>query len=370
MARGLTLTPVASKRTRGSSRARTYTVKFPKVGRSRSAGRASLRRWVAAQPVPKAPKNPAVRIKAVKPTKAVFTRLRAVSRSASSTEVISQRFTQETFLGTLYSALATYELIQLEAEYKRRQTTGAGNVDSEWANVQKAAQTAFSAAGLRGVAPADLTRFSQTLRSNAANRDAVIKIANTGRAERGRARTRGLTPGLVLTGAFEPIATKLIDRFGDVLTPISVLCSQPLTQGSFTKHFGSSVSLSVTMTVWCPTWTDPFRTCQKTFTLAGVSWAVDVNVGYKVTCCGVTVWGSATVAACATIIGISVCASCTASIVGVAGVSRTPVGSGCQYGLGISASLTCSLFGATIFTASAPFGWTISGPCPPKGICP
>jgi hypothetical protein len=325
---------------------------------------------VEAQPAPKAPKNPPVRVKAVKPTKAAFAKLRAVSRSTSSTEAISQRLTQETFFGTLYSALTTYEYMQLEAEYKQRKSTGGGNVDEEWANVQKAAQTAFAAGGLKRVDPADLSRFSQTLRSNAANRDAVIQIANTGRAEPGRARTRGLTSGLVVTGAFVPIATKIIDRFGDIIIPIPTLCTQPLIQGSFTKHFGSSVSLSVTLTVWCPTWTDPFRTCQKTFTLASVSWAVDVNVGYKVTCCGATVWGSATVAACATIVGISVCASCTASITGVAGVSRTPLGSSCLYGLGISASLTCKLFGATIFTASAPFGWTIAGPCPPKGICP
>ena len=119
------------------------------------------------------------------------------------------------------------------------------------------------------------------------------------------------------------------------------------------------------------TWTNPFRTCRKTFTLAGVSFSVDLTVGYKVTCCGATAFGQAAVQACASIVGISVCAKCTASVAGVAGLVKTSSGSSCSYGLGVNASLKCEFAGVTLLSLSAPFGWTITGPCPPAGFpCP
>lgn len=351
-----------------TSRGRTYTAKFPsRTQRSARVAKGSLRRWADAQPVPKAPKNPQFRVKAVRPTTRTFAKLRAVAASKTARDVADARMSRDAFIGSLYTALTTFEYTRMEAEYKKRKASGRPGVEAEWANVQKGAQAAFAAGGLRGVGPNELSRYSQTLNANKANRDAIIAIAATGVSTGRRARFGG---SLIATATFVPLVTRLIDTLPGLVIPVPTICSTPLSQGSFTKHFGSSVNLTVTLTVWCPTWTDWFRTCQKTFTVAGVSWAVDVNVGYKITCCGVTVWGQGSVSACATIIGISLCASCTATIIGVAGVSRTPVGSNCQYGLGVSASLSCKLFGVTIFSASAPFGWTIAGPCPPAGICP
>lgn len=351
-----------------SARGRTHTAKFPsRRQKSALAARARLRRWQDAQPKPTAPKNPRVRIKAVRPSARHFAKLRTIAASTSAREIGDQGMSQAQFLGTLYTALTTYEYVKLEAEYKTRKAAGRPGVEAEWARVQKAAQQAFAAGGLRGVTPSDLSRFSQTLNASRANRDAIIKIANT---RRGLGKPARLSAGFVATATFVPTVTTIIDRLPGLVTPVSVLCSRPLVEGSFTHHFGGSISLTVSYPYWCPTWTNPFRTCTGTVTVAGVSWSVDVNVGYRITCCGATVWGQGSVSACATIIGISLCASCAASIVGVAGVSRTQVGSNCLYGLGISASLTCKLFGATIFSASAPFGWTIAGPCPPKGLCP
>jgi hypothetical protein len=354
---------MATKKARG----RSYSAKFPRGQIEARTAKTNLRRWQLRQPVPTAPKNPRFRIKAVRPSTRTLGKLRAVHASRTAKDVRDAQISRDAFLGTLYTALTVYEYTRLESEYKTRKQSGRRGVEAEWAAVQKAAQSAFAAGGLRTVAPDDLTRFSRILNANKANRDAVIAIANTGVTRGAPGRLAGST---IATATFVPTVARLIDDLPGLVIPIPTICSVPIAQGSFTRHFGGSVSLSVSITVWCPTWSNPFRTCTKTLTVAGVSWAVDVNVGYKVTCCGATAWGMGSASACATIIGISLCASCTASIVGVAGVSRTPVGTNCQYGLGISASLSCTLFGATIFSASAPFGWTISGPCPPAGACP
>jgi hypothetical protein len=349
-----------------AARGRAYTAKFPRNQIEARRARTNLRSWQERQPVPKALKNPTVRIKAVRPSTRTLAKLRAVHASKSTKDVRDAQMSRDAFLGTLYTALTTYQYARMESEYKARKRSGKEGVEAEWAAVQGAAQSAFAAGGLRSVSPDQLSRFSRTLNANKAIRDAVIAIANTGVTRGGPGR---LSDSTIATATFVPTVARLIDDLGLVI-PIPTICSVPIAQGSFTRHFGGSVSLSVTITYWCPTWTNPFRTCKTTFTVAGVSWAVDVNVGYKVTCCGATAWGMGSASACATIVGISLCASCTASIVGVAGVSRTPVGKNCLYGLGINASLSCTLFGATIFSASAPFGWTISGPCPPPGVCP
>ncbi|MDQ5840792.1 MAG: hypothetical protein M3537_06555, partial [Chloroflexota bacterium] len=93
--------------------------------------------------------------------------------------------------------------------------------------------------------------------------------------------------------------------------------------------------------------------------------SVGLQVGYRITCCGAIAWGQAYVQACASILGRSVCAGCTAKVVGLAGISRSGSGSSCSYGLAVTAELKCTVAGLTVFYASVPYGWTITGPCPP-----
>lgn len=164
------------------------------------------------------------------------------------------------------------------------------------------------------------------------------------------------------------IVETIRDLLDPVLTPVPPnLCEQPV-QGTYTKHISVSFSLSVTVTYWCPTWTNPFRTCTTTFTLAGVSFNAGLNIGYRITCCGAYAWGAAYAEACATIVGISICASCSARVVGLAGVGRSGSGSTCSYGLAVTAELKCTVGGVTVFYAYVPYGWTISGPCPPASL--
>lgn len=349
---------------------REFSTKYPRrAGASVAAHRKALRAWQQRQPRPVAPKNPQVRVAAVEPTAKQLARLRAVVRSeAGPSALVEQRLNAAGLFGTVYSALASYEFMKLHAEYRRRSGRGGASPATarQWSEIVRAGQAAFQAAGVRGVTEAKLLRYERELTKSRPTLDAVVTVANSGRDAVAGGALRGSS---VISGSFVATVADILDLIEDV-TVVPGLCDTPIAQGSFTKHFSRSFSLNVTLTVWCPTWTNPFRTCRKTFTIAGASFSLGLNVGYRVTCCGATAWGQGYAQACGTILGVTVCAGCSATVVGVAGVSRTPVSGGCAYGIGVNATLKCTFAGATVFYASVPFGWTVTGPCPPPGLCP
>lgn len=342
---------------------------FPKrAASSTSDARAALKRWQVQQPEPKAVRNPEVPLKAVQPSKPSFDHLRAISRSETApSTMLERKVNVETLFGVVFSAITVHAYMQLEAEHRRRLAT-AGNkeaTEKRWQKLLQQFQDAFEKAGLPGVTEDKLNAYLRELNSNKENLNAVTDIMNSARPTVGApAASAQLRP----VASIVPTVAKFIDT-SVAITPIADLCSKPFAQGSFTKHFSYAVSLSISIPYPCGISWSGIKWCHKTVTVAGVSFGLDVNVGYKVTCCGATAWGQAVGQACATIVGQSVCATCTATITGVAGVSRTPVGSSCNYGVGISAELTCSLAGHTILDVSYPFGWTVSAPCPPVALC-
>ena len=342
---------------------------FPKRNQGAPEARAALKRWQESLPVPEPEINPDIRVAAVRPSRAAFAKLRAIVESeAAPTEILTQRLPLENFFGTLFSGLATYEFIKLEAEYRKRKATGRNleATEARWKEIVGDFSRAFAAAGLPNVDEAQLRKFAAELSASPSNRDAIIRLSNTATPI---ASSEPIRANTAIVGAFVPDVGKVLDP-GGVSTTIPDLCDKPFAEGSFTKHFAKSVSLSVRIKYPCGIGWGGIEYCTKKITLAGVSFSIDVNVGYKVSCCGATVWGQAAAQVCATIVGISVCATCTATVTGVAGVSRTPVTSGCSYGVGINATLKCTLAGQTILSIGYPFGWTITGPCPPAGACP
>ena len=140
----------------------------------------------------------------------------------------------------------------------------------------------------------------------------------------------------VAAGNFATVYDRFIDRDWIVIPTPADLCDRPI-EGKYTKHFSRSFNLSVTIGYWCPTWTNPFRWCTKTVTIAGVTVSLGLEVGYRITCCGAIAWGQAYAQACVSVLGQSVCAGCSARVIGLAGISRTGSGSSCSYGLGVSA---------------------------------
>jgi hypothetical protein len=359
-----------AKLTRLLGKEKQFSAQYPKRAVSKQQLNAAARNWRKTQ---RAAAIPVVenKINAVRLSSAQVGKLAAISASTAPTgEAIQrQKLGPDQTLNILYSSLAALEMTKMESELQRRSRAAKTpaqrkKVQDDWARVVKAGRQAFSAAGLSRVTEADLRRFSSELRRSKKNFDAVVKIANSGVALAGGG---ALTASTAITGAFVPVLAEFDP--GSITTVISDLCDKPFAEGKFTKHFSRSFSLTVRLTVWCPTWTNPFRTCKKNFTIAGVSFSIGLEVGYRVTCCGAVVWGQAYAQACGTILGITLCAGCTAQITGVAGIGRTGSGSSCTYGIGVNAKLEWKFGGVTVFSAQAPFGFNVSGPCPPAGLC-
>jgi len=360
------LTPLtdAELKRSGAPSAKKLKTRFPK-GPTRVTVTSALRNWQKKVDAPPAVTNPVVRVKAEPLTRGALTKFRTVLDAGLAPDAMAkQKIGTEELFGTLFSALTTHAFVQMEAEYRRRKAGARGDaakVDQQWQKHVRNFSQGFASAGLKNVGETELREFARELNANKANRDAVIAIFNSG-TDAVRASASSTT-----VAQFVPLQGVFIDP-KSIVTPILDLCDDPIAEGSFTKHFSKSISLWVKIKYPCGISWSGIEWCTKKVTLAGVSFSIAVSVGYRVTCCGATVWGQAGAQVCATIVGIKVCAKCTATIIGVAGVAKTPVASGCQYGLGINAILKCTLAGATILNISYPFGWTISGPCPPPNF--
>ncbi len=348
--------------------------KYPKKGATTAEFKAAQKKWIAGQAAAAPPKVKESAVKAVKLTAAQVGRLRAIRESQSPTAeaIVGQKMGPDDILGTLYSSLSALEFSRLESEFKTRRAKALTplalkKVDAEWAKVVAAGQAAYASAGLKGLSEKDLLGFAKELHASKPNLSAVVDIANSATIAVGGASAT-LSGRTTISGGWLTHVAVLPDLAATVVT-IAGLCDKPFAEGTFTRHFSKSFSLKVRLRVWCPTWTNPFRTCVKEFTLAGVSFSVGLNVGYRVTCCGATAWGQAHAQACGTIIGVTVCAGCTATVTGVAGIGRTTSGSQCTYGIGLNAQLKCTFAGITVFSVQVPFGFNVVGPCPPAGLC-
>lgn len=360
------LTEVSPEKLRklpGFARVERHSALFPKQSTAAGQARTRQRRTLTSMAAVKPGSQPAAKsIKAPRLTTRDLGKLRAVHQSTSAgAELVAQKLGPDETLGTLYSALSTYGYVQMKAERKRRlaKAKDRKRVDAQWQRVVQAGSKAFADGGLRGISEADLDGFASQLTRSRANFNAVVEIANSGRDVVSVAGGGASASGNFVT---------IYDTFAD-LVPIVIptpddLCDRPI-EGKYTKHFSRSFSLSARITYWCPTWTNPFRTCTTTVTLAGVSFSIGLEVGYRITCCGAIAYGQAYAQACGTILGATVCASCSAKVIGVAGITRSGSGSSCTYGLGVTAELKCTVGGVTVFYASVPYGWTITGPCPP-----
>lgn len=357
------LKPDAIKTIPGLKTVTKLDTKFAKTPMKAAEFKAANTKWIRSIQIPKVEQPKPGAIKAVAITAADVGKLAAVSKSTAATaEILAQGLGPDQTLGLLYSSIVAYEYTKLQAERKKRAAVvrTRTKTDAEWKKVVEGVTAGYAAAGLKGLKEADLDKMAAELGRNKANFNAVATIANSATDA-----IEAVEPKVL--GSFLTHVAVLPDVAAQVLVAPSTLCTTPI-QGSFTKHFGRSFALKVKLYVPCPSWTNPFRWCWKTFTIASVSFSLDLSVGYRITCCGATAWGQAAAQACGSVVGIKVCANCTAKIVGVAGVGRTGSGSSCSYGLGLTAELKCTLGGVTVLYLSVPFGWTITGPCPPASL--
>jgi hypothetical protein len=373
MPRAIELKPVSDTKTLG--RIKRFSDKYPEQAVTQQQLRNALKNWQRQQPPLPVPAVKERKIKAVRFSASDIGKLRMITESPTPTAeaIVGQKMGSDQILGTLYSALTALEFTRMESEFKTRlasaRTPAArAQVQSEWAEVVKAMQQAYAAAGLRGLKEADLRGVSQELRRNKANFNSIVNIANSGVAA-DTAPRQPLDGVRVVTGGWVPQTGVAIDPNDIAIIPVPGLCDKPFVEGVYTKHFSRSFSLTVRLYVPCPTWTNPFRWCYKNFTIASASFSFDLNVGYRVNCCGAVAWGQASAQACGSILGFEVCAGCTAKITGIAGIGQSGSGNSCTYGIGVNAELKCTFAGITVFYWQVPFGFNVNGPCPPAGFC-
>ena len=356
-----------------------FSVSWPKLKKlkNRSQLNAALKTWQKTTKKPSPPKkNPAFAIKASSVTKTSLSKVVSQIRPVPFKQRGKKKqFNPQAFLSDLYSSFASHDYLEMQKQYLKRKAAARGQkkileVENQWKQHQKAAQMAFAAGGLN-VSTANLSKFNKVLtakgKQNNLNYTTLKEVARSRRLT--TARKPALTGNFKPRGSFNPITPLLFEPL-DIATVIPGICEAPIAQGTYTKHFTRSFSLEVSFTGWCPTWTNPFRTCTWRIPIAGASFSMGLEVGYEVTCCGATAWGTGWVQACVSALGFSACAGCTGTVLGVVGVGAISSSNGlCTYGLGVSAELRCKVGSLTVFYAYVPFGWTIQGPCPPIGIC-
>jgi hypothetical protein len=341
-----------------------FATQWPRNSVTQAEADEALKKWQESLPEPKAPENPPLKVRAAEPTPAMFSKLAAVLDSDDTlAAMVDQQFDAGAFTGAVYSAVLTHRYLTAETEHKRRVATGARKEsETQWREAVGAIQKSFALAGLIGLSEERLSQFAKNLADDPRSLKAVAKLADGARMEEESSDDKPATAPLAQFVA----ATAKVVGPADSLT-VKSPCDAPLSQGSLVKHFGGSFSFTVRLQLPCiPKF---WKLCWYNFKF-GASYGFDINIGYKVTCCGVSAWGIATAQACANVGPVKLCAGCTGAIVGVAGLGKIPSSDGgsCVYGLGVNASLNCKVAGVTVFTASTSWGWTIKGPCPPERV--
>ena len=353
------LTEQQQKEVTGLAKPQIVEAKWPTKPITAAEARDAFRRWQEKVPEPAPPENPPIKIEPVELTKATLSKLVTVLNSEEAqVEAVRQQFDATSLVSTVYSAFLAHRYMEAQG----RIDPAGRTAESQRAELVKSFQEAFAAVGLRNVKEAELTRYAKQIAAEPAILTTITKMANG-------ARTVEVPPdGKALAGVakFIPATAKLIN-LPPFLNNIPNLCAGPLVQGVFTKHLGGSFSLKIGFNAPCVP--KVWKTCWYEVTIGSVSYSLDINVGYKVNCCGASVWGQGVAQACASVAGHSACATIQGSITGVAGVSKTPgSGASCNYGLGVVAQIKGTLAGHTLFSSSATFGYTSNGQCPPKGL--
>lgn len=332
--------------------------KWPQKASSAAEGRDAFKRWQEKLPAPTIAENRPIKIEAIEPTGANLSRLVAVINSKDPhVEVLRQEFDETTLVSTVYSAFLAHRYLEAQGKIER---TGK-NAESQRVELTKSFQAAFEAAGHRNVTEAKLAQYAKQVAADPATLDAVTKMVNS-------AHSADVLPESKVPAAgfakFVPVTGTLVNG-GPVVNTIPNLCAGPLVQGTFTKHFGGSFSLTIGFNAPCvPKF---WRSCWYQVTVGSVSYNLDLNIGYKVNCCGASVWGQGAAQACASVVGHTACASISGNITALAGVTKTVgSGGGCNYGLGIVGSIKATLAGHTLFAMPVSLGYTIAAPCPPK----
>jgi hypothetical protein len=278
--------------------------------------------------------------------------------------MIEQEIRKEDLFATLYTALTIREFNRIRDEYSKRSKRARTRaerkqINDQWEKHTKAAIAILDKAGLKRLKLTTMKSLVSVLKKDRASFKTIDSIAKTAATVQTFDKIEdavAVNVGQILT------VVQGIVLPSDVIQTFADLCENPV-EGQIKKCFSRSFSLSVRLKVWCPTWTNPFRTCWKTFTIAGVSFTLCIDIGYRVDCRGFTAWGCGYAQACATLLGITFCASCSACVTASAAAGVASSAGDCLYGAGASAEIRCYLWGIPVFYCGVGLGLQIHAPC-------
>lgn len=287
----------------------------------------------------------------------------------------------ESLIGAVYTALVVYQFGLARGEYEKRlKRYGARRTPREkeiYAGHVKQYQKwplefarALNDAGLRGVDEKRLMKMWRTLRRHENGFEVIKRIDASERAPKAAQRPPAGARRAIFVTELKPadlIKTPVeIIKLPDNWCPIDI-------RGTKTWHWGKSATAKTTVSYPCgvgwTNWHPTIKWCSKTITLFTVSIQLNLEIGYEIDCCGFEAWGCGEATACGGALGATACLKCKVCVVGVAGVATSQSGSNCTYGLGLTIKAECTFLGQQFFQASIPYGWNVSGPCPPKGFC-
>jgi hypothetical protein len=324
-----------------------------------------------------------LRIKAVPLTKAAMTAFAKVQQSQTPLVELAQnqKMTLDEYTGTFYSAIVVHQFGIMEKSFtstKATARTTPAMLQTKKKNFERLTEKylqALSRAGLKNLTLADLRLMQKELVRTESNFNQFINVFNSGK----RTQTKAVATTLNIATSIPSILVDPLDRLNEYEIKVPVnWCGLDPIEGVFTKTWSRSFSYRQSFTYPCGVDCDFdwFNTscdvvyCTSSFVLIAGSVSFSLEVGYKVDCCGAAAWGSLTSEVCGTLLGQRLCASCTGSVVAVAGVGRTTRADGqCVYGLGLNVSYSCKIQGYRVLSGFKPIGWNVVGSCPPLNIC-
>lgn len=288
--------------------------------------------------------------------------LRAIHESTSPLkEAVKQQMLPETIMSTVANCQLVVDFMKLKSDFTARTSKLKAGAEkeklaAEYRQAVGELGQAFAELGVPGLDEVRMEAAAKELQADEKAFNAVTTILSTAKPAPPPS-TNAVKGGP--WGVFNVATTALslpAINWQWIYASIK-FCQTPHT-GSFTRHIGDTFAL--TFTVKVGKWS-------KSYTIASLSYDVDLQVHYSMTCCGGSVWGSASAQVCGSIFSFTRCASCNAGITGVGGISVSPTSNGCNYGLAATLNLQCEYNGVTLVHANYPLNIAVSGPCPLPG---
>ncbi|MHA2208420.1 MAG: hypothetical protein ACXABV_04565 [Candidatus Thorarchaeota archaeon] len=344
-----------------------HELKFDRRKRSRSAIE-DVRKWAKSKKAPEdLPKPKRFRLKGRRFKSKDLSKLHAVHKSKTPLlSAMNQELTPEEFLDLSYSAFTVHQYQLMKDKYRSRLEAAKtkqeeAKIRREWRALVRGASKGFQRAGMRGVKEEDLDNLALEISRDKSIAKSIKKMAGSGVRERRSESNPDYAAGEI------PVVSEVAEPIESIVEAYLELCRNPI-EDIYEWVYKFEFSWKISLKIWCPTWFDPFRFCWTTFTIAGISTTISLEVGYRISCTGASAWGLASARTCATLLGIAYCFECTAEVVGVLGFTEVSDTGGCVYGAGVNCEFRCYWLGLPVAFLTAGIGLVIKAPCPDAPI--